>query len=107
MQCDTITLNTAISTRARNKEWELAVAVLQELSAQSIEKDEITHGAVLSACDRGAKWEAAVGVLVEMDLSSVRESSRECQSKLCWGASELNPWATFSAFPARPTFSLL
>ena len=55
-----------ISARDKGKQWEGALALLQEMVHQLLTPDVVSWNAAISACEKGKQWEGALGLLHEM-----------------------------------------
>ncbi|CAJ1421226.1 unnamed protein product [Effrenium voratum] len=87
VQPDTIMHNAAISACERGGEWQLAMAVWQQMDEETI----ITFNALISACEKGAQWQMALSVLnhakesrVRPDVTSFNASISACEKGTQW-----------------------
>ena len=63
---DVVSFNAAISACEKGKQWEVALALLQEIGNNVLIPDLLSCNAVVSACDKGKQWKGALGLLQEM-----------------------------------------
>jgi pentatricopeptide repeat protein len=59
--------NCAISACEKDRQWEKALALLEEVKArEGIELDAYTYNTAISACEKGRQWERALTLLEEV-----------------------------------------
>ncbi|CAE7290095.1 unnamed protein product [Symbiodinium sp. CCMP2592] len=61
-----IAFSTAINACTKGAAWEPAVALLGEMDAKDIRRDNVAFNATITACEKGGRWESAVAVAEEM-----------------------------------------
>ena len=58
--------NAAISACEKGKQWEGALALLQEMICKELMPSAVSYNAAMSACEKGKQWEGALALLRQM-----------------------------------------
>lgn len=53
-----VTYSSCISAMEKGGQWEKALSLLDEMSAEGIPPETITINAAISACEKASKWQA-------------------------------------------------
>ena len=76
---------------SKGKQWEKALALLEEMPSKWLTPDVISLSAAISACGEGKQWEKALALLEEMpskwltpDLISLNSSISACGEGKQW-----------------------
>ena len=63
---DVVSRTAAISACEKEKHWEKALRLLQEMLRRFVTLDVVSRSAAISACEKGKHWEEALCLLQEM-----------------------------------------
>ena len=86
------TYNSAISTCARCRQWQLAVEIFDTWQERSRRRPNLfIYSAAISACEKGQQWQCALELLVEMrafgitpDVISYNAAISACEKGQQW-----------------------
>ena len=63
---DVVSYSAAISTCEKGKQWEGALALLQEMVRKELTPNVVSYSSAISACEKGKLWEGTLALLREM-----------------------------------------
>ncbi|CAE8732097.1 unnamed protein product, partial [Polarella glacialis] len=74
--------NVAISACDKNRQWPLALRLLDEMPEKSVLPDAVTCSTAISACSKDGQWQLAVGLLTQMPQSRISVDEFSCSSAI-------------------------
>ena len=60
-----ISLEPVPSLRRSGRQWQRALALVEEMHSLRLQADVITYAATISACEKGGQWQRALGLFEE------------------------------------------
>ena len=63
---DVITYNATIKACQEAKQWEKALALMEQMRRRGLKPDVITYNALISSSEKGKQLELALGIFEEM-----------------------------------------
>ena len=63
---DVVSFSASISACEKDKQWEGALGLLQEMELYLLTPNAVSFSASMSACEKGKQWERALVLLQEM-----------------------------------------
>ncbi|CAJ1353554.1 unnamed protein product, partial [Effrenium voratum] len=71
-QPNIVSYGAAVSACEKGAQWQIALALLQELAAGSLRPNLLVCNAAISACDKGNRWRHAVQLLALMQSTGIQ-----------------------------------
>eukprot|EP00435_Cladocopium_sp_Y103_P013687 s1654_g3.t1 len=83
-----ISFGSAISACEKGGQWQLALHLLQRMSARHLRADAVALSAAMSACEKAGEWQTALALLQPTLDSSRTSTDRGCAFSAALGAAE-------------------
>lgn len=80
---DQIAVGSVLTTLAKGARWQLALALIKDVKASSLQPDTVSIQLVVQSCEKASLWGAAVE-LMSRQVESVSSVMKAAQQALCW-----------------------